>query len=104
MPFSSAARGQARACARSPSGSGPRAARICCETDPQVLDAAWAGRSCGVKGPHEIGRTMRPLARACDVFVGLGLAALVVFTPLAFGSVETWAIVVVEAAVFCIGF
>jgi len=59
---------------------------------------------CGVKGLHESGSTMRRLARTCDIFVGLGLAALIVCTPLAFGSVETWAIVVLEAAVFCIGF
>lgn len=46
---------------------------------------------------------MNRVRAVCDTIVGCGLAALVLFTPLAFGSVETWAVTVVEAAIFFIG-
>ncbi len=35
--------------------------------------------------------------------VAVGIAALVLFAPLAFGSVETWAILVLETAIFALG-
>lgn len=46
---------------------------------------------------------MRGLASACERTVDGGIGLLVLFTPLAFGSVETWAILALETAVFAIG-
>src|SRR5262245_31327951 len=45
---------------------------------------------------------MERLARVCRWLVGAGIGALVLFTPLAFGSVEPWAVTVLETALFAI--
>lgn len=47
---------------------------------------------------------MKTLASICDGIVGVGIGALILFTPLAFGTVETWSIVVLETAVFALSF
>ena len=46
---------------------------------------------------------MRRFGELCDRTVELGIAALVLFTPLAFGSVDTWAIFDMEIAIFALG-
>lgn len=46
---------------------------------------------------------MTRLASALEIAVDVLLGALILFTPLAFGSVETWAIVIIETTIFAIG-
>lgn len=40
------------------------------------------------------------ICRHCDRIVGAGIVGLVVFTPLAFGSVYPWAYCLIEAVIF----
>src|SRR2546426_8110991 len=45
---------------------------------------------------------MKPLASVCDRAVGIGIGALILFTPLAYGSVNNWAVVILETAIFAL--
>lgn len=46
---------------------------------------------------------MERFARTSRVTAAAGLGALILFAPLAFGSVETWSLVVIETTVFALG-
>lgn len=46
---------------------------------------------------------MKAIASACERAVDGGIALLVLFTPLAFGSVEGWAVVALESSILAIG-
>jgi hypothetical protein len=46
---------------------------------------------------------MRRLAGICEKVVGIGIGALVLFTPFAFGSLETWASVILVTTSFVLG-